>query len=398
MTTKTETIAVLGAGPIGVETALFAAQHGYDVELYETQTPGAHILRWGHVRFFSPWSMNRSAWGTASLRSTGVELPDESAFPTGREYVEQYLQPLVNHPALEGSVHAHTEVVGVSRRDALKGDFIGDAARAEGPFLIKVRDANGERFTTADIVIDATGVYDQPRALGPGGLSALGEDAAREAIEHWIPDPLGDERDLYANQRSLLVGAGYSAVTSARLLAELREDAPHTQLFWLMREDTPPYKVADDDPLPQRVALSEFGNQAALGNVDGIQPVHGQIWRVSKTSTGLDIELRDGTEHEQFSVDRVVSNTGYKPDVELFRELQVHQCYASEGPMNLAAYLLSQSGGGGDCLQQTAGGFDTLVSPEPDFFILGAKSYGRNSDFLLKLGYEQIETVFENLR
>ncbi|MGM0558208.1 MAG: NAD(P)-binding domain-containing protein [Myxococcota bacterium] len=397
MTKKSKTIAVLGAGPIGIETALYAARQGFDVEVYEKDHPGAHILRWGHVEFFSPWSLNRSEWGASALRQTGVELADDAAFPTGREYVEAYLQPLVRHALLEGSVHTQTEVVGVSRRDALKGDLIGDEARAAGPFLIKLRDASGERFTTADIVIDTTGVYEQPRALGPGGLTALGEDTAEEALERWIPDPLGEDRHSYANKRTLLIGAGYSAVTSARLLSELREDAPSTQVLWLMREDTPPYRIADDDPLPQRVALSEFGNQAALGHIDGIQPVHGQLWRIRDTATGLEIELRDGSEHEQFPVDRIVSNTGYKPDVELFRELQVHQCYASEGPMNLSAYLLSQSGGGGDCLDQTAGGFDTLVSPEPDFYILGAKSYGRNSDFLLKLGYEQIETVFENL-
>jgi hypothetical protein len=36
---------------------------------------------------------------------------------------------------------------------------------------------------------------------------------------------------------------------------------------------------------------------------------------------------------------------------------------------------------------------DGLTSPEPDFFILGARSYGRGSTFLLKLGFEQIRDV-----
>jgi thioredoxin reductase len=398
MSKRDTTIAVLGAGPIGVEAALYAAREGYDVEVYEKDTPGAHVLRWGHVEFFSPWSMNRSHWGAQALLGTAAELADDDFFPTGREYVENYLRPLSRHELLEGRIHTQTEVVAVSRKHALKGDFIGDERRTAEPFLIKLRDASGERFATADIVIDTTGVYEQPRALGPGGLEALGEDTAEAYIERWIPDATGADRDTYANKRTLLVGAGYSAVTSAKLLDELHAQAPNTEVLWLMREDSPPYRTTDDDPLPQRVSLSEFGNQAALGHVDSIRPIHGHLWSVRDTAEGLEVEIRDGSTHEQFGVDRIVGNTGYKPNVELYRELQVHQCYASEGPMNLAAYLLSQSAeSDGDCLQQTAGGFDTLISPEPDFYILGAKSYGRNSDFLLTLGYDQIETVFEHL-
>ncbi len=35
-----------------------------------------------------------------------------------------------------------------------------------------------------------------------------------------------------------------------------------------------------------------------------------------------------------------------------------------------------------------------LVNPEPGFFILGMKSYGRNSAFLLSTGYEQVRDLF----
>ena len=78
--------------------------------------------------------------------------------------------------------------------------------------------------------------------------------------------------------------------------------------------------------------------------------------------------------------------------------LQVHACYASEGPMKLAASLLgarvAAKGGGeaaGDCLKQAAPGPDLLVSPEPRFYVLGAKSYGRRNDFLLQVGHTQVE-------
>ena len=64
--------------------------------------------------------------------------------------------------------------------------------------------------------------------------------------------------------------------------------------------------------------------------------------------------------------------------------------------MRLAASLLA--GGGGDCLAQLAPGDDTLLSPEPGLFILGTKSYGRASPFLLRLGHQQVETVIRILQ
>jgi hypothetical protein len=60
--------------------------------------------------------------------------------------------------------------------------------------------------------------------------------------------------------------------------------------------------------------------------------------------------------------------------------------------MKLAAALLGQAGG--DCLDQRACGVQTLLHPEPNFYILGAKSYGRRSNFLLSVGLDQIREVF----
>jgi hypothetical protein len=91
-------------------------------------------------------------------------------------------------------------------------------------------------------------------------------------------------------------------------------------------------------------------------------------------------------------VERVIANVGHRPDTDLFGELQVHLCYASEGPMKLAAALAGQHGE--DCLQQTIPGADVLRSPEPHFFVLGSKSYGRNTHFLLRIGFEQVREAF----
>ena len=58
----------------------------------------------------------------------------------------------------------------------------------------------------------------------------------------------------------------------------------------------------------------------------------------------------------------------------LSEELQVHYCYATEGPIKLAAALMSSGGGGGDCLAQMSHGSDSLKNPEPGFYIIGVSS------------------------
>ncbi|MCA9269942.1 MAG: hypothetical protein KDA41_15785, partial [Planctomycetales bacterium] len=90
--------------------------------------------------------------------------------------------------------------------------------------------------------------------------------------------------------------------------------------------------------------------------------------------------------------DRIIANVGYRPDASLYAELQVHQCYATDGPMKLAAALTQADSA--DCLAQQSAGAQALVNPEPSFYILGSKSFGRNSNFLYSLGLAQIREVF----
>jgi thioredoxin reductase len=395
----TRRVAVIGGGPIGIEAAALFVERGFDVTVFERGAPGAHVARWRHVNFFSPWKLNRSAWGCRILREAGVALHDDEAFPKAAEYLTDYLHPLARH--LDDRIRTMTEVRGVTRRGAWKGDFIGDPQRAERPFLLSVCGPEGPEWFEADVVLDASGVYQNPAALGPGGLPALGEEAAADFIERWIPDVLDRDRELYAGKRILVVGGGHSAATTLNALSTLRAESPDTAVHWVFRGTDPPYTVTEDDPLPERRSLSQFGNRAAAGEIAGIEPIADATIRELTPDDGhLRVRLQDGGSNgdsREFTVDRIVANVGYRPELEMTRELQVHLCYASEGPMKLAASLLAQSGSA-DCLTQESAGVDTLRSPEPDFFVIGAKSYGRNSNFLLRVGFEQLEAIVDSLQ
>jgi hypothetical protein len=182
-------------------------------------------------------------------------------------------------------------------------------------------------------------------------------------------------------------------VTTLRALSELSG----TEVFWSYLGDQAPYQIIEDDPLPQRDALSKFGNTAAAGGVKGITPKPARaVESIRSTGGRFEVELRGLDFSETLEVDQIISHVGYKPDLSITRELQVHYCYASDGPMKLAATLLSSAGG--DCLTQSSSGVQSLMSPETNYWVLGTKSYGRNSSFLLKIGIAQIEEVFTHLQ
>jgi hypothetical protein len=130
--------------------------------------------------------------------------------------------------------------------------------------------------------------------------------------------------------------------------------------------------------------------------VESIAPVRGGNGRGPEPGGSLAVTLRSGTGRTRVTVDRILANVGYAPDRSLYAELQVHECYATGGPIKLAAALLQ--GGAGDCLRQTAPAADLLLNPEPGFYILGSKSYGRNSAFLIGAGFEQVPVLFQALQ
>ena len=66
-------LAVIGAGPIGLETALAALDRGFDVHVFERGEVGAHPLGWGHVRMFTPWGMNVGPASRAHLGDAGLQ-------------------------------------------------------------------------------------------------------------------------------------------------------------------------------------------------------------------------------------------------------------------------------------------------------------------------------------
>ncbi len=395
-------IAILGGGPTALEAALYARALGYPVTVFERGAAAAtHIRGWGFVKMFSPWHMNVSPLGLDVLRQKGLPTPPGDAYPSGADFVEAYLEPVAD--SLGSTFQPGVEVLGVARFGLIKRESIGGEQRTVAPFRLLVDNGEGrEEELEADIVIDATGVYRSPAALGDGGLPALGERLATRGIDYHLVDISGAERERFARKTTLLVGAGYSAATSLLALVEVLAAAPETRIIWARKSaDLAPFAVFPRDPLPLRAQLAREGNAVAAAPPTGCRVLpRVAVYSIQLEGAMIRVALRPaggGGTPEVVRVHNVLANVGYRPDLNLFRELQIHQCYATEGPMNLAAALLAASGSGGDCLNQPSPGIDSLKNPEPGFFILGSKSYGRRNDYLMRVGREQIRDLFRYL-
>ncbi|MEA2711737.1 MAG: hypothetical protein QOF78_4338 [Phycisphaerales bacterium] len=386
-------IAIIGGGPIGLEAALYARTLGHEVIVYERGEIAESARSWGFVRLFSPWEMNTTTLGWKTLGRAALHGDN----PTADELRETYLLPLAVSPLLNGRVHPHTTVLSIGKDDFQKSDAIAKPARANSPFRILVRDARGaERIDKADVILDCSGTYTNHRWSGRGGIPAPGERALeREGKIHYtLPDLLDRDGTRFAGKHTLLLGAGYSAATALLHFEQLYRENPATKVSWAIRRVGQAMQAIHGDPLTARARLVEFSIGLADHPPPWLQYLGNCVLeRVEESGGKLGVTLRHMSTDLALAVDEMVALVGYAPDGSIYEQLQVHQCYATAGPMKMSAALLGEAGG--DCLTAGAAlGPETLKNPEPNFFILGAKSFGTNSNFLLQIGHQQVRDAF----
>ena len=379
-------VVVIGAGPIGLAAAVHLLNRGETPLVLEAgPTVGANIEAWAHVRVFSPWEFNLDPACRALLEAHGWSAPPEAEYPTGQELLDDYLRPLAALPVIQPRLRLGARVTGVSR---LGHSRITTAGRDTAPFVVRFVTAAGEDEVLAKAVIDASGTFGTPNPLGASGLPAVGECAHQDRIFYGIPDVLGLHRARYAGQRVLVAGSGHSAFNALLDLVQLAEEAPGTTITWVNRRD----KVGGlfgggaSDQLPERGKLG--ARLKALVARDALTMVTGfKTTRLKATPAGLVVsdDVRDLA-----PVDEIVVATGLRPNLEMLRELRLSLDEVVESPTALAPLIDPNFH---SCGSVPPHGAEELKHPEPDFFVVGMKSYGRAPTFLLRTGYEQVRSV-----
>jgi hypothetical protein len=320
------------------------------------------------------------------LESDGWRMPDEEALPTGSELIDAYLEPLAAHYTLAPHIHYGRRVTAVTR---LGFDKLESAGRDGAPFeVLSVDDAGHEARIPARAVIDASGTYTMPNPIGTSGIRVAGELEHRDRIRYAIPDVRGRDRGRYAGRRTLVLGSGHSAFNALLDLAWLKTEVPDTDIIWAVRRRQIGllYGGVSADALPARGSLG--GRLRQLVDIGVIEMV--TDFRTTSLETGTGGILVHSGERTIGLVDQIVAATGFRPELGMLRELRLALDPALESPVSLAPLIDPNVHSCGTVYPH---GYMELSHPEPGFFIVGMKSYGRAPTFLLLTGYEQVRSV-----
>lgn len=380
-------VAVIGAGPIGLAAAAHLLSRGIRPLIIEqAPTVGGNIASWRHVRLFSNWAMNIDPAARRLLDRSGWRPPDAAAFPTGGDLIDEYLQPLALLPEIARQLLLNTSVRSITRvglDKAAQEDW-----RAMSPFRVLVSDEGGERSIQASAVIDASGNLLTPNPLGGEGTPAIGESGVRRRIRYGIPDVEKLERSSYLGKRTLVVGSGHSALNALVALSALSREDPKTRIIWAVRRGDASTLLGgrSAEPLEARTRLTDAVRDMLVR--DSLK-VEADFWitRIEEAIAGFVVYDEN---RALPAVDQIICATGYRPNLSILRELQLAMDPRFECPKQLAELVDARRF---PCGSAPPHGIDRLVHPETGFFIVGAKSYGRASTFLLTSGYEQVRSI-----
>ncbi|GMM95547.1 FAD-dependent oxidoreductase [Microbacterium sp. MTN4-26] len=382
-------VVIIGAGPVGLAAAANLVERGIDFVVLEAgETVAASVRAWGHTRLFSPWKHLVDPASRRLLEARGWELPSPDRAPTGAELVDLYVDPLAQLEEIASRIRTGVHVTAVSREGM---DRTRSRGREATPFVIRTRDTEGNvAEVAARAVIDASGTYSSPNSLASSGLELLGLGEIAGHVMPALPDVLGRDRAHFAGKHVTVVGAGHSAANTLLGLVSLAREEEGTTVSWLIRNgQAVRVSSSPDDELVGRAHLGARVDRAVdrgdINLVDGFEVI-----RAGRVDAAVElIGHRDG-EVVTHTTDIVVNATGFRPDLDMLREVRLELDDIVEAPKRLAPLIDPNVH---SCGTVEPHGFGELTHPERGFFIVGMKSYGRAPTFLLTTGYEQVRSV-----
>ena len=281
-------VAIIGAGPTGVELAVALTQADIPFLLFDAGQIGQTITWWPkHTRFFST---------SERIAIPGLPLTVfDQQHPTNDDYLA-YLRSVVQQFGIQA--HAYQPVIEVKPLSG--GDFL----------LITERKGIRQHYRAAFVVL-ATGGMAEPRLL-----NIPGEDLPH--VSHFLNDPHD-----YFQQELLVVGGRNSAVEYALrcwragakvTLSYHKSDFPKTSIKPALLQDIETVvREGNMRFLPGTVPVEITMQDVLLATTDELgNPLAGEI--------------------EQLPFDFVLLCTGYQADLTLFRQLGVDLLGAEQSP------------------------------------------------------------------
>jgi thioredoxin reductase (NADPH) len=214
MTDTTHTdVAIVGAGPIGLELAVALKRARIDYLHFDAKQIG-YTISW-----FAPGTRFFSSNERIAIAGVPLQTPDQSK--STREQYLAYLRSVVLQFDLR--VNTYEPIIGIERDGG-----------TDGGFVLTTRPAGGNKVYRANRLVLCTGGTDRPRRLG-----IAGEDLPH--VSRYFDDP-----HKYFRKRLLIVGGKNSAVEAALRCHAAGADvslsyrraqlSPKSIKYWLMPE------------------------------------------------------------------------------------------------------------------------------------------------------------------
>jgi thioredoxin reductase (NADPH) len=260
-------VAIIGAGPIGIELAVALKKQGIDYLHFDAKQIG-YTISW-----FAPQTRFFSSNERIAIAGVPLETPDQGK--ATREQYLTYLRGVVKQFELE--VRTYEPVVRIDR--------VGDE------FVLSTNPRGGSRTYGADKLILCTGGTDHPRKLGVS-------DEDLPHVSHYFQDP-----HAYFGRDLLIIGGKNSAVEAA-----LRCHHAGAKVSISYRREKLPEKSVKYWLLPEINYLCQTGR---IRGYFSTQPV-----AITPTQVTL---RRDTGETIDVPADFVLALIGYEQDDTLFK-------------------------------------------------------------------------------
>lgn len=275
-------VAIIGAGPIGIELAIALKRLGVSTLHFDANQIG-HTFTWWprETEFFST---------TERIELAGVPIPNTNQGRTTGEGYLAYLRSLVEQFDLH--IRTYERVLSVSRQ--------------EEAFLIRTQTLGGEFEYQAHNVVVATGDMHAPNRL-----NIPGEDLPH--VSHYFTDP-----HTYFRKKLLIVGGRNSAVEAA-----LRCWRAGVEVTLSYRQEEISDRYVKHFLLPDLLTQIEIGTIEYLPLTTPVEICPSEVI----------LQHKDGTVIHQ-PVDFVYLATGFVARMDLLRNAGVELVGASQAPQH----------------------------------------------------------------